>query len=214
MTESHTAPAHQFDNVEQQHEADTLGMWVFLATEVMFFGGLFLGYTIYRYLFPGVFARASHHLDLVLGSINTGVLLCSSLTMAFAVRSIQLGERKRTARFLAATCLLGCAFLGIKAIEYHHKFVEHLVPGRGFEFAGADPHHAQIFFWLYFAMTGLHAIHVFVGVALLGLLFVLVSRNVITREKFMTVEISGLYWHFVDIVWVFLFPLLYLAGAR
>jgi cytochrome c oxidase subunit 3 len=208
------ALAEQFEELSQQHLADQLGMWIFLATEVMFFGGLIACYTVYRFLTPEVFAHASHHLGLVLGGVNTAVLLCSSLTMALAVRSIQLGRRGATVGLLLVTCLLGLAFLGIKGYEYHEKFAEHLIPGRSFHYDGPSPARAQMFFWLYFAMTGLHGLHVLIGVGLLFTIAVLTWRGRVNRERYMAVEVSGLYWHFVDIVWVFLYPLLYLAGAR
>jgi cytochrome c oxidase subunit III len=208
------AVAHQFESIEQQREAATLGMWIFLATEVLFFGGLFAAYTVYRTLAPEVFHHASHHLDLVMGGLNTGVLLGSSLTMALAVHGIQLGKRQAVVWFLVGTALLGIVFLGVKAFEYHHKFAEHLVPGPVFTYPGADRRQAEMFFVLYFLMTGLHALHVLIGIVVIGVLALLVWREKVTPEKYMPVEITGLYWHFVDIVWVFLFPLLYLAGAR
>ncbi len=206
--------APQFEELSQQHVADQFGMWIFLATEVMFFGGLFACYTVYRFLTPEVFAHASHHLSLPLGGINTAVLLCSSLTMALAVRKIQLGKSGSTVALLVLTAFLGVIFLGIKAYEYHDKFVENLVPGRAFEFDGPSPARAQMFFWLYFVMTGLHGLHVLIGVALLLLIATQIWRGRIDSNRYMPVEITGLYWHFVDIIWVFLYPLLYLAGAR
>jgi cytochrome c oxidase subunit 3 len=209
-----TLVAEQFEELPQQHLADQFGMWVFLATEVMFFGGLFASYTVFRYLYPEVFAHASHHLGLVLGGINTAVLLTSSLSMALAVRSIQLGGRRSTMVFLLITVFFGLAFLGIKGYEYYEKYVEHLIPGRMFHYDEPNGPQAQLFFWLYFAMTGLHGLHVLIGVCLLTTLTILVWKKRIDRERYMAVEISGLYWHFVDIVWVFLYPLLYLAGAR
>ena len=208
------AIAEQFEELPQQHLADQLGMWVFLATEVMFFGGLFACYTVYRFTNPEIFVQASHHLGLALGGINTAVLLCSSLTMALAVRSIQLGQRWATIGLLLATCLLGVVFLGIKGYEYHEKFVEHLVPGAGFHYDLPNGAKAQVFFWLYFAMTGLHGLHVLAGVLVLFTVAILVWTGRVDRQRYMTVEVAGLYWHFVDIVWVFLYPLLYLAGAR
>ena len=206
--------AEQFDSVEQQHGADLLGMWIFLATEIMFFGGIFAGYAVYRFSFPEVFHAASHHLDVLFGATDTAVLLCSSLTMALSVRAMRLGQRSLTIRLLLATAALGFGFLVLHGIEYFHEWQEHLVPGRDFRFEGADPARAQMFFWIYFALTGLHSLHVLIGALLMLALAVLVFLEKINHEKYMAIEISGLYWHFVDIVWVFLFPLLYLAGAR
>ncbi len=206
--------AHQFNSSAQQREAVTLGMWIFLATEVLFFGGLFAAYTVYRHNFPEQFHEASHHLDIVLGAVNTGVLLVSSFFMAMAVWSIQAGRRKLVVLNLVMTVLLAIAFLGIKGFEYHHKFVEHLVPGSGFHYDGDWPGRAEMFFWLYFVMTGLHAIHVIIGIVVISVMAGLVWSGRIGRENDAAVELTGLYWHFVDIVWVFLFPLLYLAGAR
>lgn len=207
----HAAVAHQFDDIEQQHESVSLGMWIFLATEIMFFGGLFLGYSVYRGAYASAYAEASRHLDVLLGGINTGVLLCSSLTMALAVHAAQLGQRKIVVLFLLATIGLGCVFLGIKAFEYYHKYAEHLIPGPGFHFPGADGNHVQLFFSFYFVMTGMHALHMVVGIGLMLVMIVLTLRGMFTPEYYFPVEMMGLYWHFVDIVWVFLFPLLYLV---
>jgi cytochrome c oxidase subunit III len=206
--------AEQFDDLEQQHSAAKLGMWIFLATEVMFFGGLFLAYTVYRYLYWETFAAASRHTEVILGGVNTAVLLFSSTLMALAVRASQLGRRTQLVRLLLATAALGIVFMVIKGFEYQKDFVDHLVPGTHFLWHEANPHAAEIFFWLYFALTGLHAIHVTVGIGILLVLALLASRGVFANGNYMPVEISGLYWHFVDIVWVFLFPLLYLAGHR
>ena len=206
--------AHHFDTLDQQTEATTLGMWVFLVTEVLFFGGLFLLYTVYRSLYPDAFAVASHELDITLGTINTAVLITSSLTMALAVHAAQLGERKTLMIFLALTMLLGGVFLGIKSLEYYHKFVEHHVPGPSFQFEKDYFRHAQIFFSLYFMMTGLHALHMVIGFGIMLWMFVWAWNGTITKEYYSPIEISGLYWHFVDIVWIFLFPLLYLVGRH
>jgi cytochrome c oxidase subunit 3 len=201
---------HQFETVEQQQETSTLGMWAFLVTEVMFFGGLFTAYTVYRYLYPQAFQEASHHLNYIIGAANTAVLISSSMTMALAVRGAQLGNRRVQVVFLAATILLGAVFLGVKVFEYHEKFVHHLVPGPDFHFEGSHVREAQIFFSLYFAMTGMHAIHMIIGIGLLSTLLVLAARGRYTPEYHTPVELAGLYWHFVDIVWIYLFPLLYL----
>jgi cytochrome c oxidase subunit 3 len=208
------ALAHHFNNLAQQTEASTLGMWVFLATEVLFFGGLFATYSVYRSWYPEAFAAASHELDIVLGGINTAVLITSSLTMALAVHAAQTGERKRLQLFLLATMVLGAVFLGIKGVEYAHKFEELHVPGPAFRFEAEHFRHAQIFFSLYFMMTGLHALHMIIGLGVLIWMLWWAWNGTITTEYASPIEISGLYWHFVDIVWIFLFPLLYLIGRH
>ena len=188
-----------------------LGMWLFLVTEIMFFGGLFLLYTAYRIAYPIAFMEGSHHLDVRLGAINTAVLICSSLTMALAVRSAQLRRPGPLRVFLLATILLGTTFLGIKSVEYAHKWHESLMPGPGFVFPGPDAAQARIFFSLYFVMTGVHALHIVIGLVALGILFV---RARLVAEFDVPAELTGLYWHFVDVVWIFLFPLLYLLGRH
>jgi cytochrome c oxidase subunit 3 len=212
--EHHPALAHHFDSLAQQTEASTLGMWVFLVTEVLFFGGLFAAYSVYRSSYPDAFAVASHELDIRLGTINTAVLITSSLTMALAVHAAQFGERKLLMMFLGVTMVLGLAFLGIKGVEYYEKFVEHHIPGPGFRFEAEYARHAQIFFSLYFVMTGLHALHMIIGLGIMAWMLVWSWNGTITREYASPIEISGLYWHFVDIVWIFLFPLLYLLGRH
>ncbi len=215
MSETTAAPAHQFETLEQQREAATLGMWIFLATEVLFFGGLFMGYTFVRWSYPEVFEQASHRLDATIGGVNTAVLLLSSLTMALAVKSAQLGKRNALVAFLSLTALLGILFLGFKAIEYHGDYVDHIVPGiPSYHFEGPSAPQAELFFWIYFAMTGLHAIHVTVGIIVIAIMAALAWRRSFSPEHYMPIEVTGLYWHFVDIVWVFLFPLLYLVGHR
>jgi len=213
LTEHAPELRHHFDDAPQQLESSTLGMWVFLVTEIMFFGGMFGSYMVYRNLYPEAFASASHSMNLFIGAINTGVLIFSSFTMVLAVRSAQLGQKKALIVFLILTLILGCVFLGLKATEYHDKWVEHHIPGPGFQYADARYfHQAQILFFLYFAMTGMHAIHMIVGAGLLITLIVMAARNRFSVAWYTPVEIIGLYWHFVDIVWIFLFPLLYLIG--
>jgi cytochrome c oxidase subunit 3 len=204
---------HHFDDTEQQFESSTLGMWVFLLTEIMFFGGMFGGYTVYRNLYPDAFASSSQFMNLPIGAFNTGVLILSSFTMVLAVRAAQLGNKKMLILFLVATLVLGCVFLGLKVVEYHEKWVDHHIPGPGFRYEDARYlHQAQILFFLYFAMTGMHAMHMVVGAGLLTTLIVMASRNRFSAAWYTPVEMIGLYWHFVDIVWIFLFPLLYLIG--
>jgi len=213
---AHARLAHHFDSYEQQRESASLGMWTFLLTEIMFFGGLFMAYILYRWWYPLEFMAGSRSLDIVLGTVNTGILIGSSFTMALAVRSAQLDRSRRTVFFLLATIVLGAAFLGIKAVEYHDKFLHHHVPGQpGFHLAGAPSQaHGQMFFVLYFAMTGLHALHMIVGAGLLGVMTWMAARGRFSAENHNAIECSGLYWHFVDIVWIFLFPLLYLVGRH
>jgi cytochrome c oxidase subunit III len=205
---------HHFEDVEQQHEASWLGMWVFLATEVMFFGGMFACYFVYRHWYLQAFAEGSNRLDVLLGGINTAVLICSSFTMALAVHSAETNERKALIIFLGLTIVLGTVFLGIKFFEYHSKFVEHLVPGGSFVFPGPFERQAEIFFSFYFAMTGMHAVHMIIGIGLLTVLALKARRGRFSAAYHTPIELAGLYWHFVDIVWIFLFPLLYLLGRH
>jgi cytochrome c oxidase subunit III len=214
VPETPPARAHQFETAEQQYETSTLGMWAFLVTEIMFFGGLFAGFIVYVSFYAEGFALGSRHLDLTLGTVNTLVLLGSSLTMAMAVRSAQLGRRNRLLFFLAFTLVLGLVFLGIKSVEYSHKFHEHLVPGPSFHVDSPLANNVQLFFSFYFAMTGMHALHMLVGAGLLTWLMVGAARNRFSTEYFTPVEVTGLYWHFVDIVWIFLFPTLYLVARH
>jgi cytochrome c oxidase subunit III len=209
---------HHFATPEQQMDAATLGMWTFLITEVLFFGGMFTAYAIYRSIYHDAFASTSRYMDVILGGTNTAVLICSSLSMAIAVRSAQLSRRKPLLISLLFTIAFGTAFLVIKGFEYHNKWVEGLVPGLHFDVSRYEvpqyAHEAQILFFLYFAMTGMHALHMIIGFGLLTYLLVQAYRNVYSAAYYTPVEMIGLYWHFVDIVWIFLFPLLYLIGHR
>jgi len=237
----------QFQTLEQQKESATLGMWTFLITEILFFGGLFLTYTINRHTYPEVFSFASRTIKLSWGAINTVVLIGSSLTMAMSVWAAQVGKKKLVTFFLLATLILGSVFLGIKAIEYRAKFVEHHVPGASFDmyYCSNNPEacemspedlakekselaalekavggpvavnsHSQLFFSLYFGMTGLHALHMIIGAGLLIWLVVESMKGRFTPQYNTPVENIGLYWHFVDIVWIYLFPLLYLIDRH
>ncbi len=250
----HPALAHHFHDLHQQKDATWLAMWVFLATEIMFFGGLFLAYVVYRSSYPEAFAMASNRLNVPMGLGNTFVLILSSFTMAMSVYSAQVGKKGGTiVAWLILTLLLGSTFLVVKTFEYREKFEHHLVPGRHFDFyshweghesaashEGASASHetanktsheasashegasgktkgvreVQIFFGLYFAMTGLHAFHMIIGAGLLIWLIVLALKGKFSAEYNSPVELVGLYWHFVDIVWIFLFPLLYLLGRH
>jgi cytochrome c oxidase subunit 3 len=214
LAETHTALAHHFDDAEQQREASSLGMWVFLVTELLFFGGLFAGYTIYRWKFPLGFMEGSHHLDIRLGGFNTVVLITSSLTMALAVHAAQLGRRKLLVTMLLCTMVLGAGFLGIKIFEYGHKYAEHLVPGINFAVKGPRANEVFVFLSFYFGMTGMHALHMIVGLGIMTVLVIQSVRGRFSSAYYTPVEISGLYWHFVDIIWIFLFPLLYLIGRH
>jgi len=206
---------HQFDTLEQQKESATLGMWLFLVQEILFFGGLFMAYMLYRWRDPQAFAAGSHELDITLGAINTVILIGSSLTMAMAVHSAQTDRIKALVRYMVATGVLGLAFLVIKYFEYSAKWHHHLIPGPGFSFPeAAIGDRAQLFFSLYFAMTGMHALHMVVGIGLLAWLIVPAAKGRFNSEYHNPIENFGLYWHFVDIVWIFLFPLLYLIGRH
>lgn len=213
MSEAVSRLQHHFANEEQQYDASIFGMWVFLVTEILFFGGLFTAYTFYRVQYPEAFAHASHHLDIVLGSFNTVVLIGSSLTMAMAVHSAKLNRSKAIAFWIVVTMLLGSVFLGVKAYEYAHKWHDGLVPFNFF-FAAPDAGHQKIFYSLYFAMTGLHATHMVIGMGIMVYIVVMALRGAFTEKWYTPVEVFGLYWHFVDLVWIFLFPLLYLIGRH
>jgi cytochrome c oxidase subunit III len=211
----HPKLQHHFDDMAQQIDASTLGMWVFLVTEIMFFGGLFTAYLVYRHASPEGFAEASHHLNVTWGAVNTIVLIVSSLTMALAVRSAQISAPPKTqVAWIGATMLLGAAFLGVKAIEYTDKFTHHLVPGPNFHWEGKHPAPAQMFYSLYFCMTGLHALHMIIGLGIMTVIGTMAWKRQFDEDYYTPVEVAGLYWHFVDIVWIFLFPLLYLIGGH
>jgi cytochrome c oxidase subunit III len=234
---------HHFVDEEQQRNAASLGMWWFLGTEIMFFGGMFCAYLIYRIKYFPEFAAASRSLTLWIGTVNTAVLICSSLTVAQAVRAAQMGNRKLQVKLLLATIFFGLVFLGVKAVEWHEKYTEHHIPTFDFNAKNLmrgnqklfgldnlqnDPSKAQelqkkeaeiqqrsqIFFSLYFALTGMHAIHMVVGVGIFTVITWMAWKGRFTPEYHTPLEIAGLYWHFVDIVWIYLFPLLYLIDRR
>ena len=220
----HPELLHHFAEPQQQEDSASLGMWIFLGTEVMFFGGLFCAYLIYRLAYFGDFAAASQTLSWKLGATNTAVLICSSLTVVFAVYAAQQGKRTMLIGSLVLTIILGFAFLGIKATEYAEKFEKHHVPGPSFQFDNvpvpghpdqmANRGHAQIYFALYFIMTGLHALHMIIGIGFFTWLLFAAWRGRFTPKYNTPVEMGGLYWHFVDIVWIYLFPLLYLIDLH
>jgi cytochrome c oxidase subunit 3 len=206
------ALGEQFDSLEQQHGTNTLGMWVFLASELMFFGMLFTTYTAYRLRYPEAFAAGSQHLDLLLGGVNTPVLIVSTLLMALAEHSAQRGDRRWLLRYLAAAILLALLFLGLKGLEYYQHAQEQLLPGFAFSFGGPEANQVQLFFLFYYAMTGLHAVHLAGGIGVACVLLVLAWRGGLLAAEHWPLEMLGLYWNFVDIIWLFLFPLLYLVG--
>lgn len=205
--------AHHFDDLGQQHEAAMLGMWAFLATEVMFFGGALAAYAVYRSTYFEAFAHASNEENWVIGAVNTTALLTSSLTVALAVHAAQHRQSRRVIRFLAATIALGLVFLLIKVYEYTHIIQHHLAPWSPYfqfepvELAGG----ALIFFSFYFTLTGIHALHMVIGIGVMLWLIWLARRGRFETGNANAVEMAGLYWHFVDIVWIFLYPLLYLV---
>ncbi len=202
---------HHFENWEQQHTANLLGMWIFLATEVMFFGGMFMAYIILRSIYPQAFAEAAQHQNVVAGSINTVVLITSSLMMALGVRAAEIGQRRTLAFFMIATASLGMLFLGIKAFEYWQHWREGLAPGFNYDFGRTPAANVQgLFFWLYFVMTGVHAVHMIIGIALVLIVALRAWRGSFLRERYTRVEQMGLYWHFVDLIWLYLFGLFYI----
>ncbi len=210
------AREEQFNDLEQQTEAAHLGMWLFLSTEILFFGGLFGAYTIYRVSYPAAFAAASKDLLMWAGAADTAILLVSSFAMAMAVHAAQTDARRALTVFLLLAAGIGGLFLCLHGYEYYKDFAEHHIPGPSFRYEGgkAPANQVQLFFLLYFLMTGLHSLHVTIGIVILTVLAVQSWRGKFSREYYNPVEIAGLYWHFVDIVWVFLFPLLYLIARR
>jgi cytochrome c oxidase subunit III len=215
---------HHFADAQQQKNAASLGMWLFLVTEIMFFGGMFCAYLVYRLAHFNAFAAGSQQLSIKLGATNTAVLLVSSLTVVLAVKAAEAGNRKQLVTYLILTVMLGLVFLGIKADEYAEKFERHHVPGPTFSFTDTfddgtqkipvNPNEAQLYFSLYFAMTGMHALHMVIGCGLFTVLTVLAWKGHYTPSYFTPIENAGLYWHLVDIIWIYLFPLLYLISRH
>jgi cytochrome c oxidase subunit 3 len=210
MADAHSPLAEQFVEMPQQREASILGMWTFLSTEILFFGAMFMAYIVYRTFYPQAFAEASRHTIVLYGTLNTAILLTSSLTMVLAVHAAQTNDRKWLVRHLVLTILLACAFLVVKGLEYHDDLKEHLWPGP--HFRPDLPVQAKIFWFLYWSMTGLHALHVTIGIGLLSTITWMARRRMFSAEYYNPVDVSALYWHFVDIVWIFLYPLLYLIN--
>jgi cytochrome c oxidase subunit 3 len=208
---------HHFDDLSHQHEANALGMWAFLATEVLVFGALFTGYAAYRFSYAEAFEEASSRLNVLIAAVNTVVLLTSSLTMALSVWAAQVGRRRMLVWCLLLTALLGTAFLVFKVVEYSEDYREQLVPGLAFDpgkWKDTNPAHVQLFLAFYYIMTGLHAVHLTVGIGIVLFLALMAWRGAYTPAYYAPVEMWGLYWHFVDIVWIFLLPLLYLIGRH
>lgn len=201
-----------YANLEQQSDAARLGMWVFLATEVMFFGGMILGYIAYRNAYPDAFRAGSVHMLFVAGTLNTALLITASLFVALAVYAAREGQRKALVWFLAISMFLGICFLAVKGYEYYEHYLDHEAPTRSFRWDGPDPRHAEMFFVLYFTLTGFHALHMIIGVSILAFIIYFAHKGRYTPEYHNPVENAALYWHFVDIVWIFLYPMFYLVG--
>jgi cytochrome c oxidase subunit 3 len=215
MNHAETHPkflAHHFSEAEQQRESAKLGMWIFLITEVLLFSGLFTAYAVYRAWFPDMFINAHQYLNLTLGTINTIVLITSSVTIALAIRSMQLNNRKQTIIFIMLTLLLAATFLVIKYFEYSHKFHLGQLPGKYYTFTGVEGTNPHVFFSVYFLLTGLHGIHVIAGMIAIGWVLRRTIKNHFSAEYYTPIENVGLYWHLVDLIWIYLFPLLYLIG--
>lgn len=216
-TQAHHHHAHHFESADHEFESGKQGMWVFLLTEVLFFSGLFVAYGIFRSLYPEMFHAAHHELDWKLGALNTVILITSSVTMALAVSACQRGERGKTIGLLSTTFLCACGFLVVKFIEYSHKFHHGLLPGKYFdatknaELIAAHPK-TPLFFSIYFGTTALHGFHVICGMVVIAWMIVKAIRGQVGSHYYMPVELTGLYWHFVDLVWIYLFPLLYLVS--
>jgi cytochrome c oxidase subunit 3 len=204
--------AEQFVDMRQQQDVAQLGIWVFLATEVLFFGGLILAYCVYRSTYPTGFAEAAHHTKIIIGTANTAILLTSSFLVAWAVTITRLREARFAALLLWAAALLGLVFIALKGVEYAMEYREHLLPGLGFDFPGMHAHAAHLFFSFYIVATALHAVHVGIGIVALIVIGWRARQRSYSDSYHSPVTVAGLYWHFVDLVWVFLFALIYLPG--
>ena len=204
--------AHHFDSAEHEFEAAKQGMWIFLVTEVLMLGGLFVAYGVFRGLYPEMFHEAHRFLNVKMGALNTVVLITSSLTMALGVSAAQRTEYKKSARFLSATFLLACCFLVVKYFEYSAKFHHGLLPGGLFHNEEITHPKAPLFFSMYFVMTGIHGLHVVIGMGLIAWILRRTLKREFSSAYYTPVELVGFYWHFVDLVWIYLFPLLYLVG--
>jgi len=217
-SESNLSPdfhvAHHFDSADTQFDANKMGIWLFLVTEILLFGGLFCAFAIFRSWYFDGFVEGHHHLDKVMGGTNTIVLITSSLTMALAVRAAQTNKNKQAAVLLVITLICACTFLVIKYFEYAHKFHEGLLPGAHYTGPAlhATPHQIGVFFSVYFIMTGIHGLHVLIGMGLITWVLIRCLKNEFSGRYYSPVEGVGLYWHLVDLIWIYLFPLLYLIG--
>jgi cytochrome c oxidase subunit 3 len=221
LSTNHSVLAHHFEDLGQQRETEAMGMWMFLATEILIFGAIFTCYTVYRLKYAHDFEAASSRLNVLIGSINTLVLLSSSLTMALSVHATRVGRQQMLLTCLGLTILLGGTFLAFKAVEYYEDYKEYLVPGVRFKpeewtemQPPVNPQRVQLMLAFYYIMTGLHAVHMLVGMGLLVWLVLRARKGELTPVRYIAVEVVGLYWHFVDIVWIFLLPLLYLTGTH
>ncbi|HVK13379.1 MAG TPA: cytochrome c oxidase subunit 3 [Gemmataceae bacterium] len=231
MSASVGALRHHFEDIEQQRGAERLGMWMFLATEILFFGGAFLAYTVYRLMYPKDFAAISGQLNVLIAGINTVLLLTSSLTMTLAIRAAQYGHNGPLRFYLGVSILLGSAFMGFKAYEYAQDYHEGLVPWtsnfgqetlhgdsqpliKKWEADGVAPQRVRLFMSFYFILTGIHGVHLVVGIGVISYLWVRAYLKTLTPDKYVAVEVTSLYWHLVDAIWLFLMPLLYLAGPH
>ncbi|MBV8279195.1 MAG: cytochrome c oxidase subunit 3 [Verrucomicrobia bacterium] len=213
MSKNRAILYEHFSDIEQQRETSTAGIWVFIGSEIMFFGALILAFSVYRFSYAREFAEGAAELNLLLGGINTAILFTSGLTMSLAATANRMGWKGSTLILLLTTALLGVVFLGIKVFEYHEDWTKRLFPGPGFNWTDSDSPQVQLFFVLYFIMTGIHALHLIVGVGVVVVIAWLALRDRIHAGHFMPLDVAGLYWHFVDLVWVFLFALLYLMGG-
>src|SRR5262245_3066977 len=237
MSDSAGALRHHFEDIEQQRGAERLGMWMFLATEILFFGGVFLAYTVYRHWYAKDFADVSGRLNVLVAGINTLLLLTSSMTMMFAIRAAQLGDRRRLMNFLAISAVLGAGVMGFKVYEYNQDYHEGLMPWRAnfgkvpihdpdhpgspertleeqWHEKGVSPQRCRLFMTFYFIMTGIHGLHLIIGIACILVLWGRAYLGWITPDRYVAVEVTSLYWHLVDAIWLFLMPLLYLAGPH
>ncbi len=203
---------HHFADLEQQRESAKLGMWIFLVTEILLFSGLFVFYAVYRAMYPDMFYNAHQHLNVYLGTINTVVLISSSVTVALAIRSLQLNKSKVAARYLMVTLIFAAIFLVIKYFEYHHKFELGQLPGKYYTYQGIEGTNPHVFFSVYFMMTGLHGLHVLGGMIAIFIMLIKTLKGRFNSEYYTPVENAGLYWHLVDLFWIYIFPLLYLIG--